>query len=75
MIAVTSTAVATVALTACLIFGIGAWTGQSYDNKYARKSYELSLWSICADHEVSEEAVFVWSASEADLWSVEYPTT
>ena len=46
------TSVACGALMATVVFGIGAWVGQMYGNKYARESLEVSLWALCADHPV-----------------------
>jgi len=37
---------------AVLIFGVGAWAGMAYANRYAHDSYLLSLWTTCHDHEV-----------------------
>jgi hypothetical protein len=51
---VTTTTLAVGALFATVILGVGAWIGQNYSNRYARLSYELSVWGICADHEVSK---------------------
>ena len=51
-IPVTTVIITILSLAAVLVFGTGAWIGQKYGNIYARKSYELSLWSTCADHEV-----------------------
>ncbi len=48
----TNTALTIAALTIAIVFGIGAWLGQIYGNKYTRISYELSLWGLCADHQV-----------------------
>ena len=48
----TNLSVGCIALLLALVFGIGAWVGQNYANKYAKESYELSLWGLCADHEV-----------------------
>ena len=52
LIALTNTGLAIFALIASLIFGIAVWLGQIYGNRYARQSYELSLWALCTDHEV-----------------------
>lgn len=51
LIALTNTGLAIFALIVSLIFGIAVWIGQIYGNNYARQSYELSLWGLCADHE------------------------
>ena len=53
MIPATGNTIACAALLVTLIFGIGAWIGQSYGNEYAKKSYEITLWGLCADHPVS----------------------
>ncbi len=53
MIPATGNTIACAALLVTLIFGIGTWIGQSYGNHYARKSYENTLWGLCADHPVN----------------------
>ena len=48
----TNTTLTCAALIAALIFGIGAWAGQTYGKEYARKCYEVSLWELCTDRVV-----------------------
>ena len=50
---VTSNVIAYAALLVTLVFGIGAWVGQAYGNMYSKKSYDITLWGLCADHPVS----------------------
>lgn len=54
---VTNSTLTCTALGVALVFGVGAWVGQNYANSYARKSYELSLWGICVDHQVSAQCI------------------
>lgn len=55
----TSTTVALTALAVTFVFGIGAWVGQTYGNYYAKKSYQVSLWGLCADHPVRRSTSFL----------------
>jgi hypothetical protein len=49
---VTST-ITLLAFFAAVAFGIGAWLGMDYANKYANMSRQLSLWGTYHDHDVS----------------------
>ncbi|KAI0127697.1 hypothetical protein BJ170DRAFT_683530 [Xylariales sp. AK1849] len=47
----TPNTLALTALVLALIFGTGSWVGMNYANSYAKKSYDLDLFSACHDYE------------------------
>lgn len=52
--------IGTFALTAAVIFGIGAWVGMKIQINQGAKSVELAIWTACADHEVSSAGYDCW---------------
>jgi hypothetical protein len=48
-----TTTVSLLALFAAVAFGVGAWIGMNYANKYSTMSYQLAMWGTCHDHDVS----------------------
>lgn len=48
-----TTVITSLALFAAVAFGVGAWVGMNFANKYAVGSYQLALWGTCHDHDVS----------------------
>ncbi len=36
-----------------IIFSASAWRGTNYVNKLSPRSYEMVMWTMCADHDVS----------------------
>ena len=51
-IVITNTTMTVIALVIAIVFGTGAWIGQAWGNHYSEKSYQVSLYGLCADHEV-----------------------
>ena len=52
LFAVTKPLLAGVTIIVTVMFGIGAWAGQAFGNRYTKLSYEVSLYGLCVDHEV-----------------------
>lgn len=58
-----TTMITLLAFFAAVAFGIGAWAGMNVANKYAIGSYQLALWGICHDHDVSKLRVLILGRS------------